>query len=60
MVKILEERGFAYKTSDGVYFDTSKFPKYSELGKLNLEGNEKGIRIEDDLNEKKNKSDFCL
>ena len=32
MVSELEKKGYAYKTTDGVYFDTSKFPNYGKLG----------------------------
>ena len=32
MVKTLEEKGFAYRTTDGVYFDTAKFTGYGKLG----------------------------
>lgn len=60
MVKILEEKGYTYKTSDGIYFDTSKFEKYTELAKIDIEGLEKGKRIADENNEKKNKTDFAL
>ncbi len=58
LIKKLEEKGFTYKTSDGIYFDTSKFKNYSKLAKLNIEGLEAGKRI--DLKEKKNKTDFAL
>jgi cysteinyl-tRNA synthetase len=57
-VKTLEEKGFTYKTSDGIYFDTSKLDDYGKLDphhKVNLEG---GKRV--DLGEKKNKTDFAL
>lgn len=60
MIKILEEKGYTYRTSDGIYFDTSKFPKYTELANLDIEGLQKGKRVEDENNEKKNKTDFAL
>jgi len=31
-VDVLLHKGFAYKTTDGVYFDTQKFPHYGSLG----------------------------
>ncbi|MEN9355292.1 MAG: hypothetical protein RL318_2617, partial [Fibrobacterota bacterium] len=31
LVQSLEERGFAYRTEDGVYFDTVKFERYGEF-----------------------------
>lgn len=60
MIKTLEYRGYTYKTSDGIYFDTTKFPKYTELANLDIEGLQKGKRISDEHNEKKNKTDFAL
>lgn len=31
LVKLLEKKGYTYKTSDGIYFDTSKFADYGKL-----------------------------
>lgn len=59
MIKCLENRGFTYVTSDGVYFDTSKYPEYGKLALLDIEGLEEGKRIEFS-SEKKNKTDFAL
>lgn len=57
LVKQLEEKGFTYKTSDGIYFDTSKFPEYGALS--NMDQIKAGARVE--LNpEKKNEKDFAL
>lgn len=59
LVKLLEEKGFTYRTSDGIYFDTAKFPAYGALGGQKLEDKEEGARVE--INEeKRNKSDFAL
>lgn len=58
LIKRLEEKGFTYKTSDGIYFDSAKFDKYGELAKLNIEGLEGGRRTA--FGEKKNKTDFAL
>ncbi|MDD5163285.1 MAG: cysteine--tRNA ligase [Candidatus ainarchaeum sp.] len=58
LVKILEKKGFAYKTSDGIYFDTSKFRDYTKFARLKKEGLEAGKRIS--LKEKKNITDFAL
>ena len=59
-VKRLIEKGYAYKISDGYYFDTSKFKDYGKLAKrTNLEENDSVSRI-DENKEKKNKIDFCL
>lgn len=59
MVKCLEDKGYTYITSDGVYFDTSKFPEYGKLGHLDIDGLEEGKRIKFS-DEKKNKTDFAL
>lgn len=58
LIKILEEKGYTYKTSDGIYFDTSKFKDYGKFAKLNLEGLDAGKRV--NLGDKKNKTDFAL
>jgi cysteinyl-tRNA synthetase len=55
----LEERGYTYRIEDGLYFDTSKFPRYAELGRLQLEGQEGGARI-GDVAGKRNPADFAL
>ncbi len=57
-VKKLEEKGFTYRTSDGIYFDSSKLPEYAELAKLDIEGMKAGARI--DMREKRNITDFAL
>ena len=59
LIKKLEEKGFTYKISDGIYFDTSKIEKYGKLARLNLEGQEEGSRVEVNK-EKKNPTDFAL
>jgi len=59
MVKTLEDKGFTYKTSDGIYFDTSKIKEYNKLSHLPLEKLKEGARVE--INpEKKNPTDFAL
>lgn len=59
LVKCLEEKGYIYITSDGVYFDTSKLNDYGKLAQLDIKGMEEGKRIEFS-GEKKNKTDFAL
>lgn len=56
IIKKLEEKGFVYKTSDGLYFDTSKDEHYGMLGGLS---EEKEARIEANT-EKKSPRDFAL
>lgn len=58
LIKRLEQKGFTYLTSDGVYYDTSKFPNYGKLAKLDIKGLRAGHRIE--IGEKRNKTDFAL
>jgi cysteinyl-tRNA synthetase len=57
-IKILEQKGYTYKTGDGIYFDTSKFPRYAEFAKLDVENLEAGSRV--DMGEKRNVTDFAL
>jgi len=59
IVKVLEEKGFAYKTSDGMYFDTAKFPDYGKLSGQKLSEKEAGARVEVN-EEKRNPTDFAL
>ena len=60
VIKKLEKNGDAYVGKNGdVYFDTSKFKKYRELARLNLEELKAGARIEVDKN-KKHPRDFVL
>lgn len=61
-IKIIEDlskKGFTYKTSDGIYFDTAKFPKYADFAHLDLENLKAGARVNFNP-EKKNLSDFAL
>ena len=67
LLKKLEEKGFMYKTSDGVYFDTSKDPDYGQLGKSHAKEIKDNESSEDEsqsrigLNsEKKNPKDFAV
>lgn len=57
LVNTLEKKGFAYQTSDGVYFDTAKFPEYGKLS--HLDEIKEGARVEVNA-EKRNPRDFAL
>ena len=57
-IQCIEEKGFTYRTSDGIYFDTSKMPDYGYLARLDIEGLQAGSRI--DMGEKHNLTDFAL
>jgi len=59
LVKKLEKKGLTYKTTDGIYFDSSKYKDYAKLAKLNIEGQKEGARVEVNK-EKKNLTDFAL
>ena len=54
----IEKNGFTYRTSDGIYFDTSKQPDYGHLARLDVKGQEAGKRV--DLGEKRSPTDFAL
>lgn len=59
MIQVLEKKGHVYKTSDGIYFDTSTFPTYGKLGNIDIENLKEGARVEINK-EKKNSTDFAL
>lgn len=59
LVRVLERKGYTYKTSDGIYFDTSKFADYGVMSGLTLENEEREERVEENL-EKRNAADFAL
>jgi cysteinyl-tRNA synthetase len=54
----LERNGYTYRTSDGVYFDTSKQKDYGFLARLDVKGLEAGKRVEQ--GEKRHPTDFAL
>jgi len=59
LIRRLEERGYAYRTSVGVIFDTQKFPDYAKFARLDLEGQQAGRRVEVDP-QRKTPWDFAL
>lgn len=59
LVDTLTAAGYTYETTDGVYFDTSKFPNYAKFAGLDLDNLKAGARV--DFNaEKRHVSDFAL
>ncbi|MEA2088447.1 MAG: cysteine--tRNA ligase [Patescibacteria group bacterium] len=58
LIKKLEKKEVVYKTSDGIYFDTSKIKDYGKLNGMDLENIQEGKRV--CLREKKNATDFAL
>ncbi len=59
LIRRIEANGFAYRTSVGLIFDTSRYPDYWRLGRLNLGEQRAGARVAVDP-ERRNPSDFAL
>jgi len=59
LIQRLERKGCTYIIADGVYFDSSKFPSYGKLARLDIEGLRAGARIEM-VPGKRNATDFAL
>jgi cysteinyl-tRNA synthetase len=60
MVQALGKLGYTYEIpSDGIYYDTSKFPDYGALGGQNLDELKAGARIGENAG-KRNPTDFAL
>lgn len=57
-IEKLSLQGYTYVTADGIYFDTSKFPRYADFAKLDSEGMQAGQRVA--IGEKKHVTDFAL
>ncbi len=59
LIRKLKTKSYTYQTSDGIYYDTSKFIKYADFARIDLSAQKSGARVE--INpEKKNPSDFAL
>ncbi len=59
LIKKLEGKGYTYRISDGIYYDTSKFTHYADFAQLDLDEQQAGKRVEHNP-EKRNASDFAL
>jgi len=59
-VKRLIDKGYAYKISDGWYFDLSKDTDYGKLAHRTTLDNEDAVSRIDENEEKRNPGDFCL
>lgn len=59
LIRVLKEKGFTYQTTDGIYFDTSKFPTYANFAQLDLAAQRAGARVEAN-DEKRQPWDFAL
>jgi cysteinyl-tRNA synthetase len=58
MVQELERKGFTYRTGDGIYFDTTKFPAYAAFARLDPASIRAGERV--DMGDKRSPTDFAL
>ena len=58
LIRCIEAKGFTYRTTDGIYFDTSRLSDYGALSRLDIEGLQAGSRIE--VGEKRRATDFAL
>lgn len=58
LIKKLEKKRYTYKTSDGIYFNSSKFKRYAEFAQLKLQELEAGKRVS--MGNKQHPSDFAL
>ncbi|PWB39088.1 MAG: cysteine--tRNA ligase [Parcubacteria group bacterium] len=57
--QVLDKKGYLYRISDGMYFDTSKAKNYGQLGNLKNVDQRAGSRV--DVNpDKKHPSDFAV
>ncbi|MBN1241730.1 MAG: class I tRNA ligase family protein, partial [Spirochaetales bacterium] len=59
LVRRIEANGYTYSAGGNLYFDVSKFPRYGELARIDLDELKAGARVEVDPN-KKHHADFVL
>jgi cysteinyl-tRNA synthetase len=59
-VQALVQKGFAYQTSDGVYYEIARFPGYGKLSGRTEIGEEDSVSRIDESAEKRGWNDFCL
>lgn len=59
LITSLEEKEYAYRTPQGVYYDVSRFPSYGRLGNINLAGQKEGARVQEN-SQKRGPFDFIL
>ena len=55
----LEAKGYTYRITDGIYFNTAKFPSYADFAQLDLDEQQAGARVEVNP-EKLQANDFAL
>ncbi|MEZ4104621.1 MAG: cysteine--tRNA ligase [Candidatus Paceibacterota bacterium] len=59
LIETLDQKGYVYETSDGVYFEVEKFPRYGCLGNIDLSKLKEGARVEVNK-EKRHPADFAV
>ncbi|MBP9759820.1 MAG: cysteine--tRNA ligase [Candidatus Pacebacteria bacterium] len=59
LIETLMQKEYAYRTPDGVYFDTSKFTEYGKLGGITVDMQKEGARVQTNEH-KRNPADFAL
>ena len=59
MIRLLEAKGVTYAIADGLYFDTTRFPRYAEFARLDREELRAGERI-GEVEGKRHPADFAL
>lgn len=59
LIQQLEAKGVTYRTNDGIYYDTSTFPRYGDFARLQTAGQQEGARVQVNT-EKRHPTDFAL
>ncbi len=59
-IEKLIDKGYAYKTEDGVYYNILKFKNYGRLSNRTALRTQDAVSRIDETKTKKNKGDFCL
>ncbi len=60
IIKVLLNKGFAYRKGDSIYFRISSFPDYGKLSKVEISPEKSYSRVDSDEYEKEYMSDFAL
>ncbi|MCP4146796.1 MAG: cysteine--tRNA ligase [bacterium] len=56
----LEDKGYAYKKDNSVYFSINKFKEYGKLANISQENLKPGVSVDSDEYDKENVQDFVL
>ncbi|AMO98002.1 cysteine--tRNA ligase [Collimonas arenae] len=57
-IATLEQKGYTYRTADGIYFDTAKQSDYGYMARLDRHALQAGVRVA--LGDKRSATDFAL